>query len=650
MQQAKSPQTLLFGILFLFFLQALSDFIQSIYAFGLLVTAFTAEVAATLLLFSPLVLVFFKRPPARGVLLLLVYTAILARLVEPLLGPGPRLVACGISVGAFLVFTPLLLHKQNAIRGWGLASGLALALAFSILFRVSFSGLDLSEHGMFQGISWFLGLLAMLLPFRMGWPAIPEPETPYSPASGFRISGLAIGLSAVIVMLYFVFASPAVLARWTGFSYPAIVITLLVVLVLFTSAVRSRRIVSSMPGWLVLLWNALFVLSLVLAILPHQVPLPLAPQLYPIDPPAVSPLAGVFLFLMLLSSPVLFVDFMLFARQVSLERPSIRQMGIGFSIASLFVLLVCFFQVFTTIYDYAPLVGPLFRDRMWLVYLLAGLGLFLPLFLLRKGFFAWDQPEAAWPPAPLIILSLALLTVMALFMTASRPVSPPASVQLKIMTYNIQQGFDKDGNQALPAQLAVVRSVDPDILGLQESDTARIANGNADAVRFFVDNLDMYSYYGPSTTTGTFGIALLSKYPIENPRTFFMYSEGEQTAAIQAEISANGKLYNVFVTHLGNSGPMLQLENMLQRIDALPNVIAMGDFNFRPPTDQYALMTATLSDCWLLKWPAGKEIPGYSPEKRIDHIFVSPGTAVLESEYALNPASDHPYMWTVIAP
>ena len=178
-----------------------------------------------------------------------------------------------------------------------------------------------------------------------------------------------------------------VVARWTGYSYPAIVITLLVVLVLFTSAVRSKRIVSRMAGWLVLLWNGLFVLFLVLTIWPHQVPLPAAPQLYPIDPPAVSPLAEVFLFLMLVFAPVLFVDFMLFARQISLERPSLRQMGLGFSIASVFVLFMVFFQVFTTIYDYAPIVGPLFRDRMWLVYLLVGLGLFLPLLLLRKDFF-----------------------------------------------------------------------------------------------------------------------------------------------------------------------------------------------------------------------------------------------------------------------
>ena len=43
--------------------------------------------------------------------------------------------------------------------------------------------------------------------------------------------------------------------------------------------------------------------------------------------------------------------------------------------AALFLLLMVFFHVFTTVYDYVPVIGPLFRDRFWFVYLLAGLGM-----------------------------------------------------------------------------------------------------------------------------------------------------------------------------------------------------------------------------------------------------------------------------------
>jgi hypothetical protein len=64
--------------------------------------------------------------------------------------------------------------------------------------------------------------------------------------------------------------------------------------------------------------------------------------------------------------------------------------------------------------------------------------------------------------------------------------------------------------------------------------------------------LKLYSYYGPKTLTGTFGLALLSKYPILNPKTFYMESEGEQTATIWAQIFVGSTIFNIFVTHLGN--------------------------------------------------------------------------------------------------
>ena len=649
MRNTKITETILFSILFLFFLQSLSDFIEAIYAFGLLVTAFTIEVASITLLFTPLLLLALRKAPSRPFLLGLSMIAIAARLVEPMLGPGGKLVACGISVGAFMLLFPLLLHRRANIRGWRATNGLAIALSLSIFLRTANSSLDLSESGIFQVISWLPGIIAGSLLWRMDLSAPNEPSAGRA-AAGRRMTGLAIGLASIILMMYFAFASPAVIARWTGSSYPAILVTLVAVLVVFGILLNSERFSAWLTQRVVLGWNILFIALLVLTILPHQIAFPSSQDAYPLDAPGASPLAGIFLFLMLVSSPILFVNFILFIREISLERPSQPQIGGSFAVAALFFLIMVFFHVFTTIYDYVPVIGPFFRDRFWFVYLLTGLGMALPLLLLRKGSFSLKRPEVASPFLPLALGSLALLSIAALYLAAARPVTPHGAAPLKIMTYNIQQGVDVEGNKSLETLLAVIRAVNPDILGLQESDTARVANGNVDAVRYFADKLDMYSYYGPTTTTGTFGIALLSKYPIRNPATFFMYSTGEQTATIHAEISRDGETYQVFVTHLGNGGPMFQVEDVLPRMEGLENVITMGDFNFRPTTDQYALMTRTLADAWLLKWPGGKEAPEFSSDKRIDYIFVSPGLTVLESEYKVHPASDHPYAYIVVEP
>ncbi|RPI52452.1 MAG: hypothetical protein EHM56_08400, partial [Chloroflexi bacterium] len=147
----------------------------------------------------------------------------------------------------------------------------------------------------------------------------------------------------------------------------------------------------------------------------------------------------------------------------------------------------------------------------------------------------------------------------------------------------------------------------------------------------------------------TFGIALLSRYPIENPRTFYMYSEGEQTAAIEAQVTVGGRTFNVFVTHLGNGGPIVQQEAVLEEVRGKENVILMGDLNFRPGTEQYRLTAGMLADSWLVRWPQGTESQGIDPARRIDHILVSPGTNVVESRYLAGPQSDHPAMMTAIA-
>jgi endonuclease/exonuclease/phosphatase family metal-dependent hydrolase len=310
-------------------------------------------------------------------------------------------------------------------------------------------------------------------------------------------------------------------------------------------------------------------------------------------------------------------------------------------------------QVFTTVYDYIPVVGPFFRDKFWFVYLLAGIALVLPVLLLgkrtRELFSAASTLKGLEPYLASVVL-VALFTVAVALLSAPRPIPQPARQNtLKVLTYNIRQGYSKAGLRNDDGQLALLREVDADVIGLEESGTARIAGGNRDVVRYFADGLGLYTYYGPKTVVGTFGIALLSKYPIENPRTFYMYSEGEQTATIEAQISLGDKVFNLFVTHLGNGGPMVQQEAILAELAGQENVVLMGDFNFRPDTEQYRLTTEMLDDSWLIRWPQGAGDQGIDPDARIDHIFVSPDTRIAESIYLSGPQSDHPAMKTLIA-
>jgi endonuclease/exonuclease/phosphatase family metal-dependent hydrolase len=140
----------------------------------------------------------------------------------------------------------------------------------------------------------------------------------------------------------------------------------------------------------------------------------------------------------------------------------------------------------------------------------------------------------------------------------------------------------------------------------------------------------------------------LSRYPLENERTFYMYSEGEQTAAIEAEVEVGDRRFHVLVTHLGNGGPIIQQQQILERLKDRENIIAMGDFNFRPGGEQYAETTQLLEDAWLSALEK-QMIPGDQDiERRIDHIFLSPGVRVNQAEYLGKGPSDHPAMFAEI--
>ena len=127
---------------------------------------------------------------------------------------------------------------------------------------------------------------------------------------------------------------------------------------------------------------------------------------------------------MLLLSPVVLLDFSLLAAELAERMPAPRKLAGGFSLAALFFLLVVFAQVFTTVYDYIPVVGPWFRDRFWLVFLIAGLGMALPVLAVRLK----DRGTLSTPfegmLAP-VVVTAALIISLAWVMQSLNPFPPP---------------------------------------------------------------------------------------------------------------------------------------------------------------------------------------------------------------------------------
>lgn len=663
-QSRKSLMDLaLMSLLFLFFFQLLSDFVEAIYAFGLMGTSIPVEIVFVFFFFSPLLLILLPKGITGWPLIVVGEIMLACRLAEALLDTRGKMIFAGLGVACFLVFFPCYYLKERKAspgdpsRASNIGLGLTFALLLSMLFRTLGSGFDVSTFGWSQTIGWVLVIAAGLLLVMVKDPTVVNDHAPWDdtrPLSSGKTIVFSLGIISVLLLGYFVFSSPYVIARWTGASH-LLIIAMLALMFLLSGlmAVLKPQFLTKMKPIVLIIWNGLFAAALTVTILVHQVKFPITAEGYPLMEPPVTWLHGIPVFLLILLCPVISVDLARFAHELVVGKPSIRALGAGFSVASLYFFLMVFAQVFTTVYDYIPVVGPFFRDKFWFVFLVAGIFLAVPVLFLGKRPLqeAHTGNLTGRRALSVLIAGLALTTTLSAWITAAQPVEPAASpTSLKIITYNIQQGYNKAGVKAFAQQLELFREVDADLIGLQESDTARIAGGNADIVKYFADELDMYAYYGPKTVTGTFGIALLSKYPIDQPRTAFMDSTGEQTAMIQAQIQAGGKTFNVFATHLGNGGPIVQQEAVMQVVKSQDHVILMGDFNFRPDTDQYRLTTDVLFDSWLLKWPQGNRDQGIDPDKRIDHIFISMDSdiQVAESEYWAGPQSDHPAMITTI--
>jgi len=661
MSQSNSPAVrsqrqslLLTTILLLILFQLLTDFVEAVYIFGLLGSSIPPEIGMVLLFLSALLLYAFGKRIAPRWVQVFAAVAILARAAEILLSTRGKMIVGGIGVAAFLMYVPSLLAqprtpeaRKRFVREAGY--GLTLAVIASILTRSLLSGSDISSDGIFRLLTWGLATIALYLIFR----TIPADEANQTqeqsaPTKMGRVLAYTLGLTSVIITLYFAFIAPNVIARWAGVSWISVFSILLLSWIVVGWWWLRQKTVSAT---LILLWGLAFTIVMLFTILPHQVAFPPTQDAgYPLLEPQILFWQTIPLYLMLILSPVLVLAFVSHLDGLLSEQPKLRQLAGAFGLAGFYILVMVFAQVFTTVYDYIPVIGPFFRDKFWLVFLVPSLGAVLPALLSSSG----TVGEKVFSPAIrrdwlVSAIAMSLVAPVGLSVLTAHPGAPASrgSDMLRVFTYNIQQGYDDTGEQNFDDQITLIQSKAPDILGLEECDTARIAGGNVDVVAYFADRLNMYSYYGPSPVTGTFGIALLSRYPIENPQTYFLYSKGEQVAVIQADITVGEQTYRIYVTHLGNGGPIFQIRQMLDLMREQDNVIAMGDFNFRPYEEQYALATAEFDDAYVI---AGQS---YSPEgldmkDRIDHVFVSPGIQVGYLEYLPKGESDHPALFVDI--
>jgi endonuclease/exonuclease/phosphatase family metal-dependent hydrolase len=336
--------------------------------------------------------------------------------------------------------------------------------------------------------------------------------------------------------------------------------------------------------------------------------------------------------------------------------PTPRRLIPGVLMGSFVVLLLIVANIFTNVWGYIKPVSPYFRNTYWLTYFLLAAGICLVLWRVQKEKPVTEPAASAglhWGWAALLGL-LFLVTVVAALPGAHVQVADAGRTSMVVMTMNVQGFNDDPGEKSADRQIALIQRASPDILTLQETDTNRISYNNNDYVRYLAEILGYYVYYGPTPVTGTYGTTILSKYPLENTRSVFMYSDKDETGVAEAEVTVGGRRFFIYDVHPDSSDPAMVAfaKTLLARSKDKQNVVMMGDYNLRDYEEAYKLINSVYTNVWVSIYPTkiSKDGVDMSGENRIDHIFISPNLKARNPNYVLPPesATDHAVHWTEI--
>lgn len=656
--------TLLSALLFLFFIQLLTIWMESIYRLSLIKLSPGKELLGLLFVLSPLALLFAGNRGQRVFCVGSLFIILFARALCPLFQGVGLAIVSGAGVGAGLIAICCLLSGAYRIRRNNLGLGFAIAVLISVGLRAWGSSFDISMGTQGDVLAWALVAFAAFL-FKGSAPLPAEENAAVSAPLKERLAR-SILLFSSLGMVYLVLSSPAVVTTWSGSNYIAgnlFLVTALALAVIWQAAGLPRP--DSLGRRTLIVWNLAFVTSLLAGILLHTVDFPASP-----DAPAliVHPTTWPYhvpFYLMFMLSPVV-----VFNIAAAIERaPGTSPRAHVFPVLAgmVFLTVITLLLIFTNTWGYLGPLGHVLRNRFYLPFLLVGTGMIVSLLLpFWKGFFPLHRDTSfSMPPviATLIIGVFAMAGVA--FRTAGTPQTPENPGTLTVLTYNMQQATDTEGHRNLYGQLEFLRKVDADIIGLQESDGARPSLGNIDVTRFFAETLGYHVYFGPNAISGTYGTAILSRFPLKNHRTLFTYSTVDEVGTAAAEIEIGGRRIGLFNNH--PAGPeevkLAHAQALVKECAQYDYVITMGDHNTRPDSPAYAVVAEVLSETWLRKNPDGVGPPHplwpeSTPEnrdydvttRRIDYVFASPNFEVLESYYVLSPDSqtDHPAHWSVL--
>lgn len=621
----------------LFFLEALRVYFAQVYLivwaalFSEPVDLSGLAVAMLMLLslLAPLLLPLLRR--LTSVSTIAMASAIGVSLARPFLSANlpfeAETAASCVIIALYGLFVPAYLEAHHPAqvrrskRGY-LVAGLALALSYDMAIRALGGSLDLSLSVQWLPVQLVLSVLAMA----SAWVSHRRIEPRDSSADLKQLPSwtgvlLLSGLGPLLFLEYNLFMHASTVSRWVHVDYDLMAVLIPGAVAIGLLLARSRALQSLRA---VVIQNVLILIS-VAAFLWYD-----------------GWISAIFI---LVGQVCVVLDLRLLFRFASahvFRWKTSTVVGVALSLGFLTMFVLTF--VLTLSFAYAYTLD-FFRGTEPVSFFIAAafLGTTSSAAALTLRRVESPPPEVPWVKQSVAALpALLALVGFALQPTVNPQPTEPSS--LALMTYNVHQSFGMDNKLDVAEIASTIGKADPDIIGLQEADAGRVPSLSVEQVLSLSRGLNMHSAYGPSWGD-TYGVAVLSKYPIVEQRRYLLSSAQQQRACLESRIDLGDQTLTFFSVHLGLNPQERerQLDELLvYTADAPAPKVLVGDFNANPDSHEIRRVLEQFDNAFAVAGSGtGYTSPADAPQETIDYVFVSPDISVLSAEIIPSLASDH---------
>jgi len=261
--------------------------------------------------------------------------------------------------------------------------------------------------------------------------------------------------------------------------------------------------------------------------------------------------------------------------------------------------------------------------------------------ILDAGAAAQDSYREFYPSEEPNIELRPTLTVVLGSTPTPTPSTTGTTSTIKVLQWNIAQGHAPDGTSNIDRVVAFVAAQMPHVISFNEIWQSTSASVNqtkmiADKLKAKTGKTWTYHWVQKWGAASGEGECVMTRLPIDATDEFLL---SVQRSVAMARVNVNGRIIDVFSTHLDQNSSGTRLTQVKQLVTWSANQpqqrIVAGDFNGWPGTAEINEMLKTHIDGWAAAKAKGTAVAyaanpeGNTRNSRIDYVWSSKGATAL---------------------